>query len=87
MLPIYRGKFLKPEDVTISFKEKCKEILVFVQAAMDNADKECPFDSESSLNQALRRLREATEIVGRAADNYMYMNDNGKEKLRKGEAE
>ena len=86
MLPVYRGKFLDPEDVTQAFKTKCEDIIGEVRKSIANADKECPYDAEAHMNLALMRLREATEIVRKAADNYMNVSEEWKENIRKGGA-
>lgn len=60
----------RPVDYTPAVAEKIEEMQTILTAAKNKLAKECPYDLESLLYQLKWPLREATEMVNKAADYY-----------------
>lgn len=74
-----KREFLKPLDHTEDFKVKCREVIKYLEEAIAHADEECPYESESCINQAYMGIRMARQIVDTVSDYYQLTTPYEKE--------
>ena len=81
-----KREFLKPLDHTEDFKEKCREVIKYLEDAIAHADEECPYESEYCINQAFMGIRLARQIVDTVSDYYQLTTPYEKKNTNEDEA-